>query len=934
MDSMYTNNLDPWEPGYGPDRRSGHGSDYGDYRSDYGDHRSSDYGGGEHRERDHRSPEYRTHRGRDRDRDRDRSRERRDRSREDRDRNHRDRDDRYGRQRDSRDSADRDRERDRSRDRDRDRDRERERSRRDRDRDRGDRDRERDRGDRDRRGKRGDERDRDRDRDDDHSRESMDFDHDHGRGYGSSMEGIHYKSQSPNNTIMIRGLAQHITENDVRQDILNCGLMPKDIRLIRKKDTGASRGFAFVEFNATQEASRWMEMKQGVLMLQDQYRAVMQYSIPKDFHVDKPLAKNTQDWHCVKCGAHNFKRRETCFKCCASRAESEEGGEGSDEISPHPTNTVLLRGLDVLTTEDSVLQAMKNLSSLPIRSIRIGRDTLTNTSRGVCYLEMANVVDAMYLHTALSKQGLMVDGRKVEITYCKLHQVNSTSAWKSNEAQPQRYTLDDVSQLAEYSANMYAKTPAQKAHYVQYYTQYYQNQIMQGSAITLPSLNQTDRVNAAAAVAQSAIQQLQASRKLGDAEEMKARPTPTAPSSTSLASGRVPAHANDGKVYSVPDVSTYHYDESSGYYYDPSTGLYYDPNSQYYYNSHTQQFLYWDAESLSYQPAKVAVGTSGIVGAGVALGAESGTMPVIQESMSTNVGQESKEDDLNKKKDNKQDKVKVAKKIAKDMERWAKTLNQKKENAKSSWSAEYAGSEGHQGAFSGAADAGYAILEKRNHLAPAYQEEEDPSGSNGLVAAYGGGSDTEEEIEDVQQEERQHTDWSKLACLLCKRQFPSKEGLLRHQQLSDLHKQNLENWYHVRGLDPNDPQQRNSKYRDRAKERRAKYGEPEPPQPNRLKEKYLKTRVDEVSVNYEEPTRAGIGSDNVGNKLLQKMGWSEGMGLGKSNQGRTSIIEAERRVPTAGLGAKAAAYNALPGDTYKDCVKKMMYARYQELSDT
>ena len=94
--------------------------------------------------------------------------------------------------------------------RDRDRDRDRDRSRRDRDRDR----------DRDRRGKR---EDRDRDRDDDHSRESLDFEHDHGRAYGSSMEGIHYKSQSPNNTIMIRGLAQHITENDVGCQL--CGLL-------------------------------------------------------------------------------------------------------------------------------------------------------------------------------------------------------------------------------------------------------------------------------------------------------------------------------------------------------------------------------------------------------------------------------------------------------------------------------------------------------------------------------------------------------------------------------------------------------------------------------------------------------------------------------------------------------------------------------------
>jgi RNA-binding protein 5/10 len=57
----------------------------------------------------------------------------------------------------------------------------------------------------------------------------------------------------------------------------------------------------------------------------------------------------------------------------------------------------------------------------------------------------------------------------------------------------------------------------------------------------------------------------------------------------------------------------------------------------------------------------------------------------------------------------------------------------------------------------------------------------------------------------------------------------------RHQQLSDLHKLNLESWYLVRGLDPNDPQQRNKKYRDRAKERRQKFGEPEPPHPNHLK---------------------------------------------------------------------------------------------------
>lgn len=80
----------------------------------------------------------------------------------------------------------------------------------------------------------------------------------------------------------------------------------------------------------------------------------------------------------------------------------------------------------------------------------------------------------------------------------------------------------------------------------------------------------------------------------------------------------------------------------------------------------------------------------------------------------------------------------------------------------------------------------------------------------GLLGEYGGDSDNEEEEEEeepppppppprpqVQQEELPQkaeneddklTDWNKLACLLCRRQFPNKEVLVKHQQLSNLHK--------------------------------------------------------------------------------------------------------------------------------------------------
>lgn len=43
--------------------------------------------------------------------------------------------------------------------------------------------------------------------------------------------------------------------------------------------------------------------------------------------------------------------------------------------------------------------------------------------------------------------------------------------------------------------------------------------------------------------------------------------------------------------------------------------------------------------------------------------------------------------------------------------------------------------------------------------------------------------------------------------------------------------------------------------------------------------------------NYEQPTKDGLQSDNIGNKMLQAMGWKEGKGLGRNQQGITAPIE-------------------------------------------
>ena len=78
---------------------------------------------------------------------------------------------------------------------------------------------------------------------------------------------------------------------------------------------------------------------------------------------------------------------------------------------------MFLRGLDALSTEDSVLNCLMRLTQLPIKSIRIGRDPLTQTSRGVCYVEMNSVVDAMFLHNQLLGEPPTIDDKLVSITF-------------------------------------------------------------------------------------------------------------------------------------------------------------------------------------------------------------------------------------------------------------------------------------------------------------------------------------------------------------------------------------------------------------------------------------------------------------------------------------------------------------------------------------
>lgn len=825
----------------------------------------------------------------------------------------------------------RDRYRHRSRDRDR-------RSSRDRDRDR--------RGDRDgKSGKRGYS-------PQDQQQMPTDFDDNYDSGDNQEF----FYQQKPNNKIIVRGLAAHITEADINSDLIQCGLQALHVRLIRRKKTGASRGFAFVEFRTEEEATRWICYKQGMLIFND-HRAIMQYtySLPAEMRANQN--KPQTDWYCAKCGVFNFKRRENCFKCFASREESEKGGEGSDEISSILTKKIMLRNLDVLTNEESVLCAMQE--KIPdlvskISKIMVCRDPLTQTSRGICYLHFDNLLDSMNTHNALKdiEPILKIDNREVLITYCMDtenrnlvksgkgggNQGNGNNYQDQSGANPAagaypgnyQYTMADVPRLAEYSAAVYASNPTEHEHYLQFYTNYYVTQISQGQMSNFPTEAQLgETANSGAAVAQSALARKQGSKGKSDTSG----PATVAPL-------QIP-NGMDGKKYPPPDVTQYQYDETSGFYYDPSTGLYYDSNSQYYYNNETCSYLYWDSENSTY----VAAPTSSAATTSTPTATTSEPAPAEAQPAAANGEKPEKA----KTKEQPQDKVKVAKKIVKDMERWAKQLNQKKdysvlqppakvEEATLYSSAQISVKPSAGPSSSGYADVGFSLLEKKqstqavsNFLMTQAKVPTAKPSSSTLVSSYGSDSDNDADGggDAGGFNEADYVDFDKLTCLLCKRAFQSHEILNKHLKMSSLHKENMQKMRGTVGSGGGNAANNKGPYRDRAKERRLKYGEADPPPVNKSKERFQRELEKQTAAATPNLAAIPIGENNVGNKLLQKMGWSEGMGLGRSNQGRTNIIETETRVQNAGLGIKASHYGAT-GDDYKTYIKKMMKSRYEQ----
>ena len=160
--------------------------------------------------------------------------------------------------------------------------------------------------------------------------------------------------------------------------------------------------------------------------------------------------------------------------------------------------------------------------------------------------------------------------------------------------------------------------------------------------------------------------------------------------------------------------------------------------------------------------------------------------------------------------------------------------------------------------------------------------------------------------------------------------FDTEKELLNHAQNSEDHAQKFEEYWKQSITE----QKESELYLDRAAERRDAFGVND----DELK-KIAKERQDSRSaedsrsaVKTNIPQVLASSDESIGAKLMKKMGWKEGSGLGKESDG---IVEAIKAKTLENSGAGIGATNLITADeikpkSYNDIVRGDRRKRYNE----
>nr|XP_028951162.1 SUPPRESSOR OF ABI3-5-like isoform X3 [Malus domestica] len=364
----------------------------------------------------------------------------------------------------------------------------------------------------------------------------------------------HY-SVAPSATIVVKGLSQKTNEEDLYQILAEWGPL-RHVRVIKERNSGTSRGFAFIDFPSVGAARAMMDSMGDEGLVVNDRKLFFEYSskptggaggsfgqensikLGHNTHNTHKSTTMPSDWMCISCEYVNFARRTSCFQCNKARTEdapaadislSNQMTSAKKGSEAGPTHVLVVRGLDENADEEMLRYEFSKHAA--IKDLRLVRDKFTHVSRGFAFVHFHSVGDATKALEATNGTTLERNGQILRVAYAK-----SVLGPGSSQS----------SSLA--AAAIEAATFAQQYDAVGWAPKEY---------------NPDDKQSTAG--------------NEQNGGEMAVQQDGLAPQS--------------GFVWD--EASGYYYDAASGFYYDPNTGLYYDGNNGiwYTYDNQTQQYI-------------------------------------------------------------------------------------------------------------------------------------------------------------------------------------------------------------------------------------------------------------------------------------------------------------------------------------------------------
>ncbi|KAJ5918335.1 G-patch domain protein [Penicillium verhagenii] len=266
--------------------------------------------------------------------------------------------------------------------------------------------------------------------------------------------------------IMMEGFPADMTEDDIAAELRDAYRIPQldDVRVIRDRQTKASRQLGFLRFHSIDESREFLERNHPFIYFygpsaEKSTKVRIAYSRERE---DRVRAKAEGDWTCRMCAVLNFSTRMKCFRCNAPRPELPPAGapgvpvqrplnNGDNDAAPEnqPSQFLLLRGLESSVTEEILAKGVAKLyrptpgndggpgnqkkgakvasttgdANLgaregSIRRVLLVRDRKTNESWRYGFAEFANVMEAQAAVTRFTSfNKFTISSRPVMITY-------------------------------------------------------------------------------------------------------------------------------------------------------------------------------------------------------------------------------------------------------------------------------------------------------------------------------------------------------------------------------------------------------------------------------------------------------------------------------------------------------------------------------------